>query len=65
MITIGYISDIKNDDANVTYSHVDKDLCSPTKENYHLRDIAVELGTKFDPIIETVCKEYSYEEIVG
>lgn len=66
MITIGYISDIKNGDVYVTYSHVDKNICFHTEPNYNIGDIvAVELETKFDPIIETVCNNYSYEEIVG
>lgn len=66
MITIGYISDIKNGDVYVTYSHVDKDICFHAEQNYNIGDIvAVELVTKFDPIIETVCNNYSYEEIVG
>ena len=61
MITIGYISDIKNDDVYITYSHVDKDICFHTESNYNIGDIvAVELETKFGPIIN-----YSYEEIVG
>lgn len=66
MITIGYISDIKNGDVYVTYSHVDKDIYFHTEPNYNIGDIvAVELETRFDPIIETTCKNHSYEEIVG
>lgn len=66
MITIGYISDIKNGDVYVTYSHVDRDICFHTEPNYNIGDIvAVELETKFDSIIETICNNYSYEEIVG